>query len=537
MAIPRGKYRETKLDIRGGLDDYTRAIALDDAGYSLLQNVNLRRWPTLSSRNGLALYDDKSRAITDNVKNMHRYRKRDGTSKIAIYTDGDDVYVDDDAGVFEAAIDTTRTTNDGFLSFVQWQDVLLYGNEKNPWRMYNDGESSEVILFDRLSGALGYNALVHTDATSGGVLKDQIYAWRFTFSHYHGDTFIGESHPIWSGIASYRDGDVGEKPWQIRSNDYVQHAVTWGTTTNKMTISVVNDGRTADTDWGATAKYLNVYRSLAPLGATPDVEDREQDMWFMGQIAAEDYDAAQAIAPQDGLTSTDLFVDDGRIEARHQIDYGAGAFSQPQARYGVAHKNRLFVGHVYIPNAPNPSRSITHADWVMWSEAGKPSDIRLLSVKPATQNGAGITGMFSFFNRELMVFSENETMALIGGDDDTPLGAPQLYVDFIDKGKGCIAPQTITPVPGGVAWLSAAGPVAYDGREVQVMREEKVREYFGAIPKARKYHAVGAYDARNQEYSIFHTPSGGSYNTYASTFSFRTGLWTRSLYQTGIGAS
>jgi hypothetical protein len=543
----------------GGLNDYDRPISVDGTAYTYLKNVSFRRLPTIAGRDGVEDYAVTT-AITDNIKGMHRFKDKAGTSEIMLFTDANDVLTDtSDDGDFDSGDISSGTmgTVDGFLRFVQWGDCALYASESYDLESYNSAETIDAIKptmrdhnSGRDAGLLFYYLTVATgiqDLQSG---KDHEY--RFTAEIYHGDTFLGETYPLMSGQAvRAAPMETGRHQWENLQHTFMQATVN---TTANQKVEFRKGWKGSTNAWPLGAKYINVYRRGLPEDATSGALETKlhYDFWFVGQFSvagANDVslDPGTAGGLDGGGTSDGgvIFEDDGGIPLNRQMSY-LQSMQVPKARFLEVHKNRLWLGYVveYEGSAPaGGSVETTHQDRVYFSEPGAPFQIPLanwINVKPA---GEGLTGIKSFANRMLLLFSTDSVTAVLGGDDELAPGVPNLYMDVVSAHIGCIAPNSISWTDGGMAWLSERGPVIFDGESIQPLgRTRGTRGYIDAIPKARRYHAVGWYDKKEGEYCLAYTYDDGDtgadlYNRYVDKYSFVTGTWTREKHSKGIGAA
>jgi hypothetical protein len=206
----------------------------------------------------------------------------------------------------------------------------------------------------------------------------------------------------------------------------------------------------------------------------------------------------------------------------------------------VMHKGRLWLG--------SPSlRGNEESDWTYWPDLVAFSQLEANGVEPCVffpestfAVGAGepepIT-LVSFRNQVLLAFKPNKIFAIYGGDSELDFGQPNIEVRLLDPNVGCVAPDTIQFVDGGVAWLSNRGPYIYDGTAPRPLRAERVKKTFKKMVASAKNRATGVYDSREREYTIFFTGSASPYNREYMRFNFYTGAWTTGTLKRGVGAA
>lgn len=537
------------------IDDFTRPINSKENYLKDVHNGEVRRELTIASRLGASAYQDQvATALTNPIRSLHHYTKRDGTRKILAYhrdPASQDIVADDSYdGDFAHTIHSwgvTDPTDDGYIRTAQWKDCAIYSGINVNTRCFNDGE------VDNRSVALGVNEdfeptllgvstanpfVVPTPVDVAGYnLAQGVWSYRFTADVYHGDIFLGETHPLHLSLGA-NIGELGKTHWDKRRREYWQ--------INADQTAAGNVGRVRiQKGWVGTlsaipinAKYINVYRTAVPLPTGTGVaaaqnRERRWDFFFAGSFE---------ISPiNDGGTpiNTDIFSDDGTVALGRQISY-AQTLPMPRARHLEKHKSRLWLGYVYERSETSSAEDKLHPERVYFSELDAPCDIRPLNWLPFDDAGLGVTGLHSFFGRVLMVFTVRGVWGIYGADDELAPGVPNLYKDRISR-HGCIAPNSIVQTDAGVAWMSPNGPVIYDGERVYELDSRRIRTIIDSIPADRRYHVQAAYNPTEDEIILQHTYDDGDtdaelYNRYAEVYNFRSNTWMRHERRKGLAS-
>lgn len=536
MTVDLREYTaKTYSDFSGGLNQFASSYQIADNELVSCKNISLRDSGGVKSRNGNEQYSVGG-VDTAPTRGMYRYTKIDGTKQMLQYSgilsgspivgSTNQVFADNDAGTFAAV--GSILSSDGWLRFAQWRDIILMSTDRDGVRSYNDGETTEfqtVSLANNSSfgGDVAWLPAIAT-ATTGGLLEDGSYSYRFTYDISHGD-FLAETDPIFEYNP---DG-------QIVFNQFIA-TFSSGSDTNKVRFL---KGLLQLSVPGSVSK-INVYRTprLDGENLIPSAFDISRAYLYLGAISASVYNDA-------GINDI-IFTDDGSISTDGSVPVEYGRLKTPPAgRFIAAHKDKVWLAHVkYTPSTSLPVKTDVIGEVIAphrvfisrTNDAGIHEPMGFLSnswldVDPT--DGEGITGMISYRNDFLVIFKPNSMWAITGtGENLATTRLRNLSPDI-----GCIAPSTIAVVDGGIIWVSNNGPYVFTGGRPEPLKAEQVRESIQSVSPRRRSNMVGIFHTKEREYWLaLSEPEDEGYNRTILRYNVKTRSWTRDKMIFGISS-
>ncbi|MDH4038381.1 MAG: hypothetical protein OEV86_12965 [Candidatus Krumholzibacteria bacterium] len=284
---------------------------------------------------------------------------------------------------------------------------------------------------------------------------------------------------------------------------------------------------------------INFYRT-PPLDSFSDYpyDGNAYSAFWVGSVSMDSIRATT----YDPLLGPVIFEDDGSIFQKQMRK--PPLTSPPRSKHMTLHKGRLWMTSPSI-KGNNETEWTYYPDLIAFSAFEANGTEPMVFFPESTfPVGAGepdeITGIRSWRNQVLLAWKANKMYAVLGGDDELDFGIPNISVQLIDPNVGCIAPNTICEVDGGIAWLSNRGPYIYDGTAPRPLAAHKVKKSFERIPNNRRTSACAVYNSKEREYTIFYTDPNGTtsaYNRHYMTYNFGTATWTMGVLERGVNVA
>jgi hypothetical protein len=533
----------------GGINKAVNSFARRDDELRDANNVQFGFLGSFLPRPGVDRYDLSGDHLGAGrqfpILGMHRYNKNDGTREIIIQGDRY-IYSDNNTMAF-SDLTNLNTSDDGFVRFAQWQDSLFITSRNDDLRVYNKGQTTEVIT-PSLTG--GVDSSVHAFSAAAGTVFGGFKAadfvhYRFTFDIFTGNDFLAETYPL-----NYVPND-----FTLESAFMQIPATASDDKTIEIKKNKTSSGGTVhdQASFSYPIKFINVYRRKQPSDLTTNTvgdtsDELRFDFFYVGSIDADKYN--------DAADGDVVFVDTGNDALGKQINHTM-LIPPPRPLFVAAHKNRMWYaspGDMTLQKANesnasdffNPVAFEGNEYRVYISDLGFPLNVRATNfVSIGRFDGEEITGMFSYRNRMMIVTKENSTWGIFGGDDEaltstgTSTGFLNISVDAIDDSVGCIAPQTIAQGEGGAMWLSNRGVVFLNGNRIVPLRSKLIDPILEDLFDNRRPNAAGYYSNHDRKYWLFISDAtlDGSKNRRALEYDFFTDTWTQHKYPSGIGFS
>lgn len=445
------------------------------------------------------------------VRAAHRYRNSKGLRRILMVS-GTDYAMDVDNGRF----DKIRTVS-GTMAFKQWRDTVIAESNSFGPEVF-DGATTQFINLACLDSGLAGP----TEVNTGGVLPEGFYTYRYTFDHYVGDTFMGETGAL---ILQY-NGNFN----RIEFNEGI--------------IDTVGDGDTSLARWTRpynvilppTARYINIYRQSATSGyavgnQVVNARTDYEDFYWIGYV-----DVAELLAAPVGAV---VFEDKGEAQIQDPIRLQP-LWWPPRSRYMEWHKGRIWLMSPDV--IENGEQTYTHhCDRIYWSRVG-PNGPEPLCYHSWSWEYVGrgepfdATGIKSIRNEYLLVTKPDSCWAVFGGDqtlDDSD--DPAISFRKIDGSIGNVAPDSMHEVDGGIlSWWSQNGPVYFDGNgPPRYLAAERIRKTVRSIPGHKLRYITASYSKKHRESTFFYS-LGEDYNRHYSVWNWETKTWVHGERRLGI---
>jgi hypothetical protein len=495
----------------GGLHKGLDPFDLPPNFLSDVENAQIDLGGSIEPVMGYVRYDDPTgddTARADPVGTLFRYNKTDGDRE-TLMNAGDFIYGDNNTGKFED-IGAFTTNDDGATTFAQWRNTVYICSNNQFTQTYNKGATPTT----RISTSSGFrgidlftNPLIQSqDSVGAGNLDlSKEYYYRFTYDRFHGDDFVGESNTLWRG--------------QLIGVPNVIHDQAGGATAT----GAIELYKNITIDLPTDVKFINIYRTQGLESAdAPDGNNEVFTFWFLGQVTATQFNLKSS--------GEVVFVDDGTIDVDTSQAIEYRKTDPPAARFATMHKGRMWYSNTSLVSYR------THYSEYRQPEAVLPSSF--IDIGKSVTGGEEITGIISWRNKFLMVFTANSTWAIFGGDNETVnaqgigTGRINVSIDVIDDTVGCIAPKTIIQAEGAIFWLSNKGFVVFDGSSVRPFFSERIDpiledasdnlvplSFCGYLPKSRKLYLGIAESAVDSD----------EIKTVLE-YDFKVGRWSRRLY-------
>lgn len=534
----RESRKYTITDFSGGLNTWDNKFRINDNQSLGMKNIDLKTAGSIKVRDGTRFYADLTYGdpIGVPIVNGTRYITKSGDKQIVLAqydsTVGIKIYRDKGNGKFDK-VDTVVGDRD-YLGITQWRDILLYGSRNNLVKCYKANMSPEVTL-PVMSGTLGNHGITNSVLKYGGLdfggNLDYSYgfAYRFTFDIYIDDIFVGETAPLGTKSPIFvRDKFIRNYGGYLEIRDGY-------TTEDYRTIVILKDGSVSLPGY---IKGINVYRSLgfypwSEWGSPESEEDRRTNLWMVGYISAEDYNAAS----DSQVVFTDNGISDDILEVPINYDVRVQA---PRAKFYNVYKNRLVCANLIEPDF-NTGEEHLRQSRIAISEYDKPLQFRHTSwLDVASYDTEEITGLWNWKNKLDVVFKENSMWAMTGLDTESIEGLPNLALENISMDIGCVAPKTIVEIEGKLVWLSARGVYYFDGTVPKSLKSEYVDSFINRTPvNQRKFLSATAIKSKRQYILMYADQPDSNYNyyfsRYALVFDFYTKSWSRDYFFPGVG--
>jgi hypothetical protein len=533
----KGKKKFTITDFTGGLNENARVYAVKPNELQACSNMEIRKMGALVVRAGTAKYEQAAVKINIPATDQFYYVNRDGTRKMVMFAGNTSaipsvktaVYIDNDAGVYTSLIE--MDTADGHCRFTQYRDTLFFGTDDGPtteslsgFRSYNSTGGIIQIYVD-IMGEMGTSTqftdvMTNTKTSTGGFLEPKYYAYRLCWEISHDNDFMGESYPVWYslGVAEGAIGEVAPDVLLDRRSSFQQDI---DHTSGSTETNIVEFKKPASTpsDFPTTATIINIYRS-GPYDANdeffPQTSEEDRRFFLIGSISADTYSSASV--------GTVLFTDRGEIPLGVQIRY-IPTHKPPRPRFLAVHKDRLWFGYVMELHLGSGDNALK-AHRIYASEFREPYVFPAGSwVDVQPNEGEGITGMVSWRNKIMLVFKNNSTYAIVGGDDVDFAGNPDISVEIISEDIGCIAPNSIVQAEGRIMWLSHRGVYYFDGTIPQPLKNVNIEDTLRDLETGTDYDSSMGYFSLERELWVGH--STASFGGSIQKFNFVTGAWSK----------
>lgn len=505
-----------------GVNEFSPAADLKADELLDARNIDLRQTRSIRSRKGQREAIDRGyRTLFNPTRALMRYRSSVGLRKTLVHS-GDTLYADlNDNYRYDPVVSFA-----GRPAYHQFNDTVLYASEQYELSSYAPGASPE-ILRPRMDGLLiGVDRVLNFTATTGGFLNNGYYSYRYSFEIGHGGSFLGETG-------------------QLQNTDHIPGGFLTLYLTDQANFSAgSNNGlvrftRPADLLVNLIPSFVTgiyIYRSpVSTVAAEPNYDkQRDLNLYRIARI-----DMAEMRAAPSGT----ILLEDQGIPLGIQIRKSPLA-TPPRTSLMTIHKSRLWCA--------SPSLNLD-GTWRYYPDAIAFSAFEANGMEPfvffpesLVRVGLGapdaMTALHSYRNQVLLVWKPNSMWAVLGGDDELDFGIPNISVQLIDGNVGCIAPNSIQAIDGGVAWMSNRGPYVYDGSSPKPFEAHKVQRTMERIPDTRRTAVASAWNSTEREYQLFYSlpgeePEAAQFNRHRARWNAYSGKWTYDKLLHGVGVA